>query len=78
MDFDGLLSKITQLIAGAKLQINPDKLANDMRTFNTIDDVLTILVHLGYLSYDNPTCNVRISNEEVKREFINSIEDLQG
>ena len=75
-DFDCLQSKFTELIAGARLKVNPDKFANDMNTFNSSDDVLTLLVHLGYLSYCEESRTVRIPNEEVKREFINSIEDL--
>ena len=75
-DFDGLQNKYAQLIAGDDLYVNPDKFANDMHTFNSIDDVLTLLVHLGYLSYCGKNSTVRIPNAEVKREFINSIEDL--
>lgn len=75
-EFDGLQNKFAQLIAGSQLKMNPDKFANDMRTFNSNDDVLTLLVHLGYLSYCEEGSTVRIPNEEVKREFINSIEDL--
>jgi len=47
-----------------------------MNTFNSVDDVLTLLVHLGYLTYNFEKSTVRIPNEEVKGEFINSIEDL--
>lgn len=76
LDFDCLQSKITQLIAKNHVEINPNKFANDMTTFNSSDDVLTLLVHLGYLTYDWESEKTRIPNEEVKREFINSIEDL--
>jgi len=77
-DFDGLQNKFARLIAGEQLNINPDKFSNDMSTFNSTDDVLTLLVHLGYLSYCWEKRKVRIPNEEVKREFINSIEDLDS
>ena len=43
--------------------------------FKTADDVLTLLVHLGYLTYDFDTCTVHIPNQEVQKEFINCIED---
>jgi len=75
-DFDGLQNKFARLIAGDQLKVNPYKFANDMSTFNSNDDVLTLLIHLGYLSYCGESNTVRIPNEEVKREFINSIEDL--
>ena len=57
------------------MPLNPDKFQNDMTTFNSADDVLTLLVHLGYLTFDFDTKTVWIPNSEVQREFINSIED---
>ena len=72
-NFDGLRDKIVKLIAGEKVAINPDKFQNDMTTFNSADDVLTLLVHLGYLTYNDNMAWV--PNSEVAQEFINSIED---
>lgn len=75
MDFDGLKDKVTQLVAGEKIEINPGKFHNDMTTFKSADDVFTLLVHFGYLTYDFYTKQVWIPNSEVAQEFINSIED---
>lgn len=75
MDFDGLREKIADMIAGEHITINPAKFQNDMTTFNSADDVLTLLVHLGYLTYDSTTEKAWIPNSEVQQEFINSIED---
>ena len=75
MNFDGLREKIVRMIAGDSVKINAGKFQNDMTTFNSADDVLTLLVHLGYLSYDFDLAEVRIPNSEVQQEFINSIED---
>ena len=72
---DGLRDKIVQMIAGEKVSVNPDKFQNDMTTFHSADDVLTLLVHLGYLTYDEQNRVVWIPNGEVRQEFINSIED---
>ncbi len=71
----GLKEIVKRLIAGEHLPMNPDKFQNDMTTFNSADDVLTLLVHLGYLTFDFGTKTVWIPNSEVQREFINSIED---
>ena len=46
-----------------------------MTTFHSADDVLTLLIHLGYLTYDFDRAEVHIPNSEVQQEFINSIED---
>lgn len=75
MNFDGLKDKVTQLIAGKKIEINPGKFQNDMTTLRSADDVFTLLVHLGYLTFDFYTNQVWIPNSEVAQEFINSIED---
>ena len=75
MDFDGLKTSVVKMIAGEKVTINPAKFQNDMITFNSADDVLTLLVHLGYLTFDFDTKEVWIPNNEVRQEFINCIED---
>ena len=75
MDFDNLKQKITEMIAGEKIHVNTAKFQNDMTTFNSSDDVITLLIHLGYLTYDFETEECWIPNNEVRREFINSIED---
>lgn len=75
MDSFGLREIVTRLISGERYPVNPDKFQNDMVTFNSADDVLTLLIHLGYLTYDFDTETAWIPNNEVQREFINSIED---
>ena len=75
LDYDGLKEKISRMIAGEAIELNTTKFQNDMTSFSSADDVLTLLVHLGYLSFDFDTSTVRIPNSEVQQEFINSIED---
>lgn len=75
MNFDGLKDKVIKLIAGEKIEINPGKFQNDMTSLRSADDVFTLLVHLGYLTFDFYTKKVWIPNSEVQQEFINSIED---
>ena len=75
MDMYHLKALVTQLISGSRIRINPDKFQNDMSTFASVDDVFTLLVHLGYLTYDFENKTVSIPNQEVQKEFINCIED---
>ncbi len=75
MNFDGLKDMIARMIAGEKIPINFAKFQNDMTTFHSADDVLALLVHLGYLTCDFYTKEVWIPNSEIQQEFINSIED---
>ena len=44
-----------------------------MTTFATKDDVLTLLVHLGYLTYNSIQGTVGIPNKEVSQEYENAI-----
>ena len=44
-----------------------------MTTFQTKDDILTLLVHLGYLTFDNRTAEVCIPNQEIQQEFLRSV-----
>jgi hypothetical protein len=78
-NFDGLKDKVTKMIAGESVGVNTAKFQNDMTSLNSADDVLTLLVHLGYLTFraTNETGygEVWIPNSEVHQEFINSIED---
>lgn len=39
------------------------------------DDVLTLLVHLGYLAYHEEKKEVFIPNEEVREEFLRAIKN---
>jgi len=77
LDFDDLRDKVTLLLAGLKLDLDIHSFSNDMRTFNSADDVLTLLIHLGYLSYNFEMKTARIPNEEVKLEFITSMKNLK-
>jgi len=72
-----LRDKATLLLGGFELPINTHSFTNDMRTFTSSDDVLTLLIHLGYLSYNFEAKTARIPNEEVKSEFFNLMQALR-
>ena len=44
-----------------------------MRNFRTKDDVLTLLIHLGYLAYDSESQEAFIPNKEIVGEFENAM-----
>ncbi len=73
MDFDGLRSDIVQMLGGGSVKINTRSFQNDMRNFKTKDDVLTLLIHLGYLAYDASTQKAFIPNKEIIGEFENAM-----
>ncbi len=73
MDFDGLRADIVQMLGGAHIKVNILSFQNDMRNFKTKDDVLTLLIHLGYLAYDQQKEEAFIPNKEIVREFENAM-----
>ena len=73
MNYDGLKDSIIQMLAGECVKIDYRTFQNDMTTFESKDDVLTLLVHLGYLAYDRKTSRVFIPNAEVRAEFVRAV-----
>ena len=73
MNYDGLHDIVEKLLAGEEIEIDTDTFQNDMVTFHCADDVLTLLVHLGYLAYRTDTKCVYIPNKEVRDEFVRSM-----
>ncbi len=73
MNFDGLKDDVLSMIAGEKVPVNTGSFTNDMATFRTEDDVLTLLIHLGYLGYDGQNKCVFIPNGEVRSEYVNAV-----
>lgn len=69
MDFDGLRADIVQMLGGGRVKVNTRSFRNDMRNFEIKDDVLTLLIHLGYLAYDGKAGEVFIPNKEITMEF---------
>ena len=69
MDFDGLRSAIIDMLAGESVEVIPYFFQNDMVSFRDKDDVLTLLIHLGYLAYNQKRSQAFIPNEEIRFEF---------
>ena len=72
-DYDGLKEAIISILNGNPYRVNTRTFQNDMTTLKSKDDVLTLLVHLGYLAYQKDTCQVFIPNEEIRAEFVRAI-----
>ena len=73
MDCEGLRSDIVQMLGGGRVRVNTLSFRNDMRNFETKDDILTLLIHLGYLGYDAETKEAFIPNKEIIEKFENAM-----
>ncbi len=73
LNFDGLLDAVTDMLGGVRQKVDVVNFENDLSTINDRDDVLTLLIHLGYLGYDSKASQAYIPNEEIRQEFIRTM-----
>ena len=70
MDFDGLKTAIIEMISGAQVKVDVTSFQNDVVSFANRDDVITYLIHLGYLGYDKTFQTAFVPNEEIRQELV--------
>ena len=75
MDFKGLRQLIVDMLGGSGCSIDVESFQNDITSFYSADDVITLLIHMGYLAYDNKTKKVFIPNEEVRSVFLRAVKN---
>lgn len=75
MNFEGLKDDIVSAFNDIPVKVNSLRFSNDMHKVDCKDDVLTLLCHLGYLSYNDATKCACIPNYEVRQEFETAIAD---
>ena len=73
MNFEGLKDDVIKMLAGGRCGVDPTGFQNDMSVIRSKDDVLTVLIHLGYLSYDGVENECYIPNREVAGEMANAV-----
>ena len=73
-NFDGLKDMVMLLMEGKRIPVNTRKYQNDMSSMANADDVLTLLIHLGYLAYDSERRESYIPNREILDEYRNTVE----
>ena len=73
MNFDGLKDDIIRMLAGERVEVDTTEFLNDMHIVRSKNDVLTVMIHLGYLAYDFETQECYIPNKEVADEMNNAI-----
>lgn len=74
--YNGLTKTIAELIGGVDVKVSTTGFANDLVTFRGKDDVLTLMIHLGYLAYDSESGTVHIPNEEIRQEFQKAVREV--
>ena len=74
-NYAGLKEDVIMLMNGGRISVDVTTYQNDMTTFHSKDDIFTLLVHLGYLGYDNFQKEIYIPNNEVKDVFRQTTND---
>ena len=75
VNVDGIREAVENLLRGQSIDIEPNAFENDLHKLNTRNEILGAMVHLGYLTYDRVTRTVRIPNLEVRKVFLQAIEN---
>lgn len=70
MDFDGLKQAVIEMVSGSTVEVDTGTFQNDTVSFSSRDDVITYLIHLGYLAYDQGKQCAFIPNEEIRQELL--------
>lgn len=73
LDFDGIRSDVTRLLAGERIPINPQLFLNTLHNFSSKNEVFTLLIHLGYLAFDEIAQQCFIPNNEIRQEWVNAL-----
>ncbi len=78
MNYDNgeLKDIIVRLLVNEHVDVKVSKFDNDLTKVNSCDAALTVLIHLGYLAYDEEARKCYIPNHEIREEIINGIDDL--
>ena len=72
-NYEGLKDDIISMLGGTRCPVDPTGFQNDMSEVESRDDVLTVLIHLGYLAYDWNKDECFIPNREVAGEMVNAV-----
>ena len=61
------------MLSGAEVAVNTATFKNDPAKIASKDDVITYLIHLGYLGYNEDSETAFIPNEEIRQELITAV-----
>ena len=73
LDFDGTKSAIIDMLTGTEIKVDIKDFENSLDNINSKDNVLTYLIHLGYVNYNKTTGLCRIPNKEIRQEWEKAI-----
>ena len=73
MNYDGLKNAIIGMLSGSEVRVNTVTFKNDPSKIQNRDDVITYLIHLGYLGYNEDSESAFVPNEEIRQELSTAV-----
>ena len=73
MNYDGLKNAIIEMLSGSEVKVDTATFKNDPAKIQNRDDVITYLIHLGYLDYNEDNETAFVPNEEIRQELITAV-----
>ena len=73
MNYDGLRDVIIEMLSGSEVKVDTATFKNDPAKIQNRDDVITYLIHLGYLGYNEDSESAFVPNEEIRQELITAV-----
>ncbi|MCI5778196.1 MAG: PD-(D/E)XK nuclease domain-containing protein, partial [Bacteroidales bacterium] len=70
---EGLRDDVTAMMGGQWVEVDTGSFLNTLTDIRNRDDVLTYLIHLGYLAYDDATGTCHIPNGEIRQEWVRAL-----
>ena len=77
LNYQGVKEDISCMLAGASCDVDVERFSRDITDIRNKNDVLSVLIHLGYLAYDRDTRTCHVPNYEVRSELQYAIEDCE-
>jgi hypothetical protein len=75
MNYEGLKDDVIKMLSGVRCKVDTSGFQNDMSDIRSKNDVFTVLIHLGYLSFDRVKSECYIPNYEVAGEMVNAVKN---
>ena len=72
-DFDGVKETLEKLIRGDGVRLNVLRFGNDITSVSDNEELFTLLIHFGYLSYDPDLKEAVLPNQEIREEFVEAL-----
>lgn len=73
LDMNGVQDSLEKLLRGERQEVKALRFGFDVSSIGSDDELLTLFIHLGYLSYDVEEETATVPNKEIRIEFVEAL-----